>query len=371
MPRVEPKSSVTSINAAASEWLTENLESLASAITVRSFGSEPKPTKNARSSDFEKCEEDAMYHLHYLAEAIAVDSPKMFLEYVGWAKIMLASRGISFADLAGHLQAIDAVLQLKAPKRLSQLIHSFVEAASAALPEMPETLPSFIDSTNPHAKLANSYLNSLLLLNREEAISAVISELESGLSFTELFQNVISPVQREVGRLWQQNRITVVQEHYCTAATDLLITRSRRNFLGNRRNVSALAVCADGEEHCLGIRIFSDLLESDGWKVSYIGPKCPVADVLKHLQANFIDLLAISVASPLNLAKVRKLIAEIKKLPQKRIPAIMVGGAVLNSEPDLWKRIGADGSGANVLEGLEVANTLIAQRTSSESQSGN
>jgi methanogenic corrinoid protein MtbC1 len=169
-------------------------------------------------------------------------------------------------------------------------------------------------------------------------------------------------VQKEIGRLWQEKRITVVQEHYCTAATDMLLVSYRRKFLGNGRNVSALAICADGEEHCLGIKMFSDMLQSDGWRTSYIGPKSPNADVLDYLRKNRTDLIAISITTPLHLSSAKRLIADIKALPGRQKPAVLVGGAVLNSQPDLWQRMGADGWAATVLEGLDAANRLLDER---------
>jgi MerR family transcriptional regulator, light-induced transcriptional regulator len=345
----------------ASQWLLENLPALSAAVVERTFASDPKLEKKYGNSGRSKCEEDAMYHLHFLSSALAVDSEKVFVDYVGWAKIVLHSRGIPVADLANTLDAMRYVLRRQAPKRLA-LAGKYVEAASAALPMLPEHAPTLIDSSMRHGKLANSYLNSLLVFKRDEAVASLVRELDAGLTFQDLFQYVLSPVQKEVGRLWQEKRITVVQEHYCTAATDMLLLSYRRKFLGTRRNVTAVAVCADGEEHCLGIKMFSDILESDGWRTSYIGPKCPNADVLDYLQKNRTDLIAVSVTTPLNLVNAKRLIAAIKALPSSHVPAVLVGGSVLNSEPDLWKRMGADGWGATVLEGLDVANRLVGEQ---------
>jgi MerR family transcriptional regulator, light-induced transcriptional regulator len=175
----------------------------------------------------------------------------------------------------------------------------------------------------------------------------------------ELFAHVLTPAQREVGRLWQQNQVTVVQEHYCTAATETLLAKLRRKHIGILRHVSALAICAEGEEHCLGLKMFSDLLESDGWNVYYAGSKPPIADVLKYLKSNRTDLVALSVATPLNLSSMRALIAGIKALPPELMPRILIGGMAMATEPKIWKQIGADGFAASVGEGLEQANSLV------------
>jgi methanogenic corrinoid protein MtbC1 len=346
----------------AYEWLSANTQSIAEAITARTFALHPELEKRYGERGRAKCEQDAIYHLHYLAEAIANNSEKMFVDYIGWAKIMLRSRGIDPADLGDNLKVMVHVLQLKSPAKYKRFFAQWIDAALTQLPAMPEALPGFIGPGNPFAGLANAYLQRLLLLNREDAIALVTTELESGLSIRDLFHHVIYPVQREVGRLWQENRINVLQEHYCTAATDLLITRLKHNFHAVPRSVHALALCPDGEEHSLGIKMFSELLESDGWKVAYIGPKCPLADVLSHIKNHDTDLVAISIATPLNLARARELIAGIRSFSLNHAPAILVGGAALNSNPEIGRYLQADGVAADVSEGVEIANRLVAQK---------
>ena len=344
----------------ASEWLNTNVGPIAQAITDRTFAKRPDLQRKYGELGRKKCEDDTVYHLHYLSEAIATNDKGMFVNYIGWAKIMLYSRGIDPANLADNLESMAHVLQIKAPKNCRKLFAEFIRSATTKLGKLPYTLPSFIDPVDPLSELADSYLKALLLLNREAAISMVLQQLEMGLSIQDLFKHVIYPVQREVGRLWQENRITVLQEHYCTAATDLLITRLKHKSRGVPRGVTALAVCPDGEEHSLGIKMFSDLLESDGWRVAYIGPKCPSIDVLHHVKVFSVDLVAISVATPLNLSKTKELITRLKSLEHP--PSILVGGAAVNSNPELWKHLAADGAAFDVTDGIDMANSLVARR---------
>lgn len=362
MSRLKKRANKKPIRSIASEWLNNNLQPVAVAITARTFARDRELQKKYGDLGRKKCEEDTVYHLHYLAEAAANNSPKMFVDYVGWAKIMLCSRGMDAAKLAQNLDAMVHVLRLKSPRDCKKIFARFIGSAAAQLHKLPESLPSFIDGGNPLAELADSYLRSLLLLNREEAISLVLRRLESGLTIRELFRLVIHPVQQEVGRLWQENRISVVQEHYCSAATDLLISRVQRRFVGVSRSVAAIAICPDGEEHSLGIKMFADLLESDGWMVAYLGAKCPMADVLKLIRIHGTDLVAISVATLLNLAKARELIKGIRSLPVEHAPVIIVGGAAVNSNPEICEHLEADGWAADVSEGVDVANRLVAAR---------
>jgi methanogenic corrinoid protein MtbC1 len=344
----------------ASEWLDENLDALAIEITDRHFSLHPELEVKYGRQGRSKCREDALYHLHYLSEAVA-SSAKVFTDYAAWTKVMLAARGIEWRELAENFEQMLHVLTSRAPRDDHATFERTIRPAIDALPNMPERLPRFIDSSAPFADLANFYLDALLRLDREAAINKVLKEISSGLTVGNLFNHVIYPVQQEVGRLWQGNEITVLQEHYCTAATELLVARVRSRLVAGTRDVRALALCPEEEQHCLAMRMFADLLETDGWKVTYIGTNVPTNDVLKYVKTNAPDLLALSAATPLSLKKARELIAAIRRISPKNTPWILVGGSALNSDPNLWKTLGADAFSPDLPSGVDAANRLVSQ----------
>lgn len=358
---MSPRSKSTSLHTAAYDWLLDNIESLASGVTGKLFAANPELDRKYGRRGRMKCLEDTKYHLLYLAEAVAGHSVLVFQNYAGWAKIMLHSRGVAPADLAANLEMIADKIAEQAPPVFRRLLLEPIRSATAALPTKPENVPSFINSNNPWADLANEYLKLLLVLRREEGLSLISRRLDSGLPIRELVEYVVKPVQQEVGRLWQENRITVIQEHYCTAANDILLSGLRHKAQGLQRSVTALAVCAEGEQHCLGLRIFADMLRSDGWKVVYAGPNCPISDVLKQISDTRPNLVAISSTTPLSVGNARHLINNIRSNPSDRSPSILFGGAVLRSNPELRDSIGADACETSVPDGLDAANRLAAR----------
>lgn len=342
------------------EWLDENLDAMAVEITNRHFSLHPDLEAKYGPRGRSKCREDALYHLHYLSEA-AASSAKVFVDYAAWAKVMLGARGIEWRELAENFEQMLHVLRTRAPRDYHAAFERMIRPAIDALPNMPDRLPRFIDSSAPFADLANSYLEALLRLDSDGAMNNVLKEVSSGLTIGNLFNHVIYPVQQEIGRLWQENQITVLQEHYCTAATELLIARLRSRLIAGSRQVRALALCPQDEQHCLAMKMFAELLESDGWKVTYIGADVPPRDVLKYVETHNPDLVALSAATPLALKRTRELIAFIRQLPPNGTPRILVGGSVLKSDPDLWKTLGADDFSPDLSSGMDAANRLVSQ----------
>ncbi|HLM71738.1 MAG TPA: B12-binding domain-containing protein, partial [Polyangiaceae bacterium] len=73
------------------------------------------------------------------------------------------------------------------------------------------------------AALASRYLAAQLASNNRECIRLIDEALAQGASVQEIHLKVIQPCQREIGRLWEQGRISVAQEHLATAISQLAI----------------------------------------------------------------------------------------------------------------------------------------------------
>lgn len=63
-----------------------------------------------RADSHERCEDDARYHLSYLADALAGAAPDRFVEYVRWINEYLAKHGVPFAHLHEMLEALERSL---------------------------------------------------------------------------------------------------------------------------------------------------------------------------------------------------------------------------------------------------------------------
>lgn len=348
------------IHASAAGWLRRRTVDLAREINDAFLEAHPDFVDRFGAKAKLRGEEDAGFHLHFLAEAILAESAQAFIDYIRWVKILLASRKMPAEDLLRYLQQMRETISRLADYEERELILFFMDAAIADLPTAPNTLPSFISPEKPYSHLANQFLEKLLLMERDVALDVTLREIEGGLSIADLFQHVISPVQREVGRLWQENKITVVQEHYCTASIEILLARIRRKVIGTPRQVSAVTFCAAGEQHCLGVKMFADLLEADGWQVTYLGANVPRNDMLLFLRQRNPDIVAMSVSTALGMTETRELISAIRELPKP--PRVLVGGYAI-ANPAVAKSLGADQFASTLTEGLDIANEWTKQGT--------
>jgi methanogenic corrinoid protein MtbC1 len=228
------------------------------------------------------------------------------------------------------------------------------------MPAMPEDLPMRMQEANPLSLLAHQYEQALLRGDRLDASRLVIDAVSRGTPVGDIYLQVFQTTQYEIGRLWQVNEISVAKEHYCTAATQLVMSQLYQHlFTGEKIGRKMVATSVAGNLHELGARMVCDFFEMAGWNTCYLGANTPHAAVIQALAEQGADMLAVSVTLATQLSEVQALIATVRADPGCATVKILVGGHPFNRDPDLWRQVGADGTGADAQEGILVAERLL------------
>jgi len=319
----------------------------------------PEYEKRYGTAGKQRCQEDIDFHFCTLIEAMAARERDLFLKYVAWGKIVLVNRRIRLDDLIDTLLIMQEVIVGGTSKRTAALANGYIQAAIDRFDSFPDAPPCYIDPCSPLTGVANSYLQALLSVDREEARKLVRGAMQHGTRVQDIYRYVFEPVQREVGRLWQMNHISVAQEHYCTASTEMLMGELRRELEQSDRGPHFfLGTCVAGAQHSVGIRMLSELLESNGWKVYFTGANTPTASLVELISKFHIDVLGISAATAMDLPQVRRLIEAVRNSGKAKT-RIMVGGRVFNEVSGLWRKMGADAWARDAVSGVNVAFKLV------------
>jgi methanogenic corrinoid protein MtbC1 len=335
---------------------------VAEELVRRQFAAHPELAQRYGPAGLAKCLQDANYHLAYLADAMTAGQPALFTNYVGWAKVMLAKRGIPAEDLARYLELTRTVVgeRFEGPSRALAL--EYLDAGLARLPSTAPELPSCILMGAPHAGLARAYLDALLAGDRHLASRLVLDGVAAGVTVKDVYQHVFQPAQYEVGRLWQVNEISVAQEHYCTAATQRIMSQLYPQIFASEKGAGTLvATCVAGDLHEIGLRMVTDFFEMDGWNTFYLGANMPPAAVVETVVQRRADVLGISATITIHLRAVGDLIQKVRDTPACADVKILVGGYPFIVAPGLWRQIGADGSAANAQDAIALATRLVAR----------
>jgi methanogenic corrinoid protein MtbC1 len=309
------------------------------------------------------CESEARCHIEQLAVAIGRDSPALFVDYVRWAAALEEAHRIGAWDPAALLEQIGRTVERNLGRDRAALVAPLTRRAIRALSSPPPDTTSHLPRDGPFAALAAQYLGRLLAKRGREAIELVRSAHESGVGVRDLYLQVFTPVQYELGRLWQLNRISVADEHYSTAATQLAMAQLYPALLSTPRiGRSMAAAAAAGELHELGLRMVADMFELEGWDTFYVGASAPRDAVLDLLREERPDLVALSATSAQNVRQVAGLIEALRDDPELRSTRVLVGGRPFLVDPRLHERLGADDTAPDAAEAVAVGSRLVAGR---------
>jgi methanogenic corrinoid protein MtbC1 len=209
-------------------------------------------------------------------------------------------------------------------------------------------------------KEAQCYLESLLKADRITAGQIVHNAAENGVSIKDIYISIFQASQHEIGRLWQNNQINVAQEHYCTAATQVIMSQLYPYMFRHEKNGHRLiATCVNGELHELGIRMVADFFEMEGWDTYYLGANTPVKSLLESLSQFEAEIICISTTINFNVSAAAELITSVRKSADASKIKILAGGRPFNIAPDLWWKIGADGYAVDAQEAISRGIKLL------------
>jgi methanogenic corrinoid protein MtbC1 len=349
------------LNQQLGQLIETQREALATAIVDQQWRMQPELTGRYGAIGQAKCVQDVKYNLAYLAQAITVASPSLFADYIAWVQALFGGLNIPVEDLATSLKISAEVLAQRLPGNLGVIATDYIEAGVHRLSQAPATQPPFITPDQPLASLAQQYLAALLRGERQEASRLILGAVADNVAIKDIYLYVFQRAQREIGRLWHMNQIGVGQEHYCTAATQLIMSQLYPYiFAAERIGRTLVATGVSGELHEIGMRIIADFFEMAGWDTFYLGTNTPAASIVQTIVDRKADILGISVTITFNITALVELIRMVRACETCRHVKILVGGYPFNVEPNLWQQVEADAYAADASVAIGVANRLMA-----------
>lgn len=307
-----------------------------------------------------RCVEDNRFHLHYLAASIQAGNPEILSDYCGWVKVVLGKRGISVFHLKENLEHWKAALLASAPEAAADVIIGYLDVALEHLPQYPDE-PAPVVASKHLKPLVSQYIERILALDSAGAMELIESMATDTGSVFDLYVHILQPAQREIGRLWQVNSISVAVEHYATATAQQVLHRlSRMVPPRTRRNARMIGICGEGEHHCVGLEMVCSLCQLDGWDTYFVGANTPTVSAVELARKLQPDIIAISMTTLIALQSTRMLILKLKEaLPET---AIVTGGYAATLGPDLWKSFGADAYASDAISALSAMERILEGR---------
>lgn len=223
------------------------------------------------------------------------------------------------------------VARINAMKRLLAEGVSASEAARRIAAGRSDEITSTPDPSLFDAR--RDALEDALLSYDESAAHGVIDRILMEFDAETLMRSVFLPVLAEIGDLWEGGAVSVAQEHFASSLIRRRLgglTRGWEDGIGPR----ALIACPPEEEHDIPLLMFGIALGNRGWRITYLGSRTPVSDLLKAVETLRPQLVVL--ASPREDAY-GALIAPIRNAPHD--VRVAIGGAGATAE--IAERMGA------------------------------
>jgi MerR family transcriptional regulator, light-induced transcriptional regulator len=176
-------------------------------------------------------------------------------------------------------------------------------------------------------ELQQTYLRELLAGRRTAAHELIMDAFHKGRAIPEIYVKVLQTSLYEIGRLWENNQISVSDEHMGTVITQYIMSDLYQHLeIADIQRGRLVMTGVHGEMHQVGVNMVSDLLEADGWDVMFLGANVPPRNVIQAIRQHEADLLGISATLYINIPKVIRLVTMVKEEFGDKSPHILLGG---------------------------------------------
>ncbi len=164
------------------------------------------------------CREDIGYHLEFLRPALEFGILRPFVDYVRWLAVVLETRGIPANHLTLSLSWLTEFFAARLPDEDAKPVVAALNAAMTALLDPSDDVPPY-ERLMPEAWGECDAFEAALVRGDQRTMANIFREVarqSQGLLDTAL--HLVQPALHRIGRGWQDNRISVAQEHLDLAA---------------------------------------------------------------------------------------------------------------------------------------------------------
>lgn len=184
-----------------------------------------------------------------------------------------------------------------------------------------------------------------ILINGDRVASrSLIAEMhEAGMSSNTIHTDVFWPSCNQIDRLFRNDQITALSYRMATRLLRVMVDQTSTTLEHAARNGKAIfASCGPTEGNELAAQIAIDLLEANGYQMTFSGGGVAADEILAQVQESKPQILMMFCSAAGDLPQIRHLIDSIREIGACPNLQIAVGGGVFNRAEGLAEEIGAD-----------------------------
>ncbi len=206
-------------------------------------------------------------------------------------------------------------------------------------------------------RILEKYLRALLSGDRNASRSVIEETLQTGMTASSVYAEIIWPIMVEIEKLYRKDIINTAQESVATRINRTIVDQLQNKLPKSDNKSRRVCICSARDEHSeLGAQIMADLFESDGWTTRMLGGTVNNDDILTYIHTFRPDVLLLHGIGPKQAPDVRRLIDTVKSVNAYPDMKIMLSGGVFHRADGLWEEIGADLYAPDARSAVKIAS---------------
>lgn len=203
-----------------------------------------------------------------------------------------------------------------------------------------------------------------LPLTKEAAdlLDEIDTFLDRGVPVESIYLDLLAPAARKLGRMWEEDECDFIdvtmglwrlQEVMREVASR---TPSVFEALSAKRSV--LFAPMPGDQHTFGPVMLDEIFCRAGWDSQAL-VECERRKLLQLVSTKSFDVLGLTITRDCPSAAVTHVINATRSVSANPNLVIMIGGQMVNQNPEIVAEVGADGTATDARKALEVADSLV------------
>jgi methanogenic corrinoid protein MtbC1 len=186
----------------------------------------------------------------------------------------------------------------------------------------------------------------------------------SGRPLENLITKLLAPTATYLGELWKADRCSFTEVTVGLSRLRQILRELGPEFENEkgswRHGRRALLLPVPGEQHTFGIYVVEAFFRREGWDVCG-GPVDTETEITHLVEKQWFAIAGLSLSSGRFFDKLPPLIKSIRRRSCNEGIAVLVGGPLFVSKPELAKEVGADGCAQDAQEAVAQASALLGR----------
>lgn len=225
--------------------------------------------------------------------------------------------------------------------------------------------PTLSEGPVPSITEVQDFIAALVAENDGRLDELLLGLRQRGVAVSSLFVDLLTPAARELGVMWDQDRIDFASTTVALGRLQRLMRQLSPDFGREVEHPPSgrrvLLTQPESEQHMFGLSMVAEFFRREGWDV--LGGVAGVGiEPVAWVRRDWFDVIGFSLGSELGLPWLRDTITAVRLASRNPALVVLVGGPMFSLHPHWAGEVGADAT-TDGRSAPQLAESLVLKRS--------